>query len=100
MTRLKSNARRDQILTAAIELSERNGYTHVTRAEIAQRCECSPAVINVYFSTMAQLRRDVMRAAIRNRNLTIIAQGLVARDPHAKRADDDLKRAAVASINV
>jgi hypothetical protein len=44
---------------------------------------------------MPQLRRDIMRAAIRDSVLEIIAQGLVVKDSRALKAPDDLKKAAI-----
>jgi hypothetical protein len=47
---------------------------------------------------MTQLRRDVVRHSIRNRNLTVLAQALVNRDPHALKASKEIKQAAFASM--
>jgi hypothetical protein len=72
----------------------------VTRAAIAADAGCSSALISFYFGTMVQLRRHIMRAAIQRQNLPIIAQGLAVGDPHARRAPEALKQAAIASIAV
>lgn len=98
MSRQKPLDRKQQILDAAVKLAETKGYSHVTRDNIAACAECAPALISNYFGTMISLRRDIMRAAIRMRSLPVIAQGLAARDPHAQKAPDELKQAALDSI--
>lgn len=98
MTRLKPTDRKEQILAAALTLAETQGYSHVTRDGIAAEAQCAPGLVNAYFGTMINLRRDIMRAAVRERRLVVVAQGLAARDPHARKAPDDLKQAALDSI--
>lgn len=103
--------RRAQILSAAMKLAVKRGYQNVTRDEIAAAAGVSAGLVNKYFSTMPQLRRDVMRAAVRAAStgqpgtavipemLTIVAQGIVARDRHALKAPDIVKNAALASYS-
>jgi AcrR family transcriptional regulator len=98
MPRLKPTDRKAQILEAAVQLSAAQGYSHVTREGIATAAECAPGLVSNYFGTMTNLRRDIMRAAIRQRNLTIIAQGLAAKDAHACKAPDELKKAALETL--
>lgn len=96
--RLEANDRKQSILNAALKLSETTGYMHITREAIALEADCSPGLVSRYLGTMANMRRDVMRAAVKQRNLAVVAQGLAARDPHARRAPDDLKAAAVDTL--
>lgn len=98
MTRLKPDDRKKQILDAALDLAEKQGYAHVTREAIAAAADCAPALVSNYYGTMVSFRRDIMRAAIRERRLPIVAQGLAANDPHAKKAPDDVKQAALESL--
>jgi AcrR family transcriptional regulator len=98
MSRLNPKDRKEQILAAALDLSVKHGYTRVTREGVAVAAECSPALVSSYFGTMIAFRRDIMRAAIRRQVLPVIAQGLAAQDPHAKRAPDGLKQAALAEL--
>jgi len=51
-----------------------------------------------HFSTMAQLRRSIMRAAVRRENLAVIAQGLAAGDAQARKAGRAVQRRALESI--
>ena len=96
--RAKKDMRREAILRTAVELSRTNGYTSITRSEIATEAGVSPALITLYAKTMTQLRRDIMRRAIRDGVLEVIAQGLAARDPHAQKAAPALQRRAMDSM--
>lgn len=97
-TKLKPAERKKQILDGAVEQAKRVGYQHVTRDAIAASVGVSAGLINLHFSTMTQLKRDIMRAAVKRKILSIIAQGLAAGDAHARKAPDDLKRLALASL--
>ena len=96
--RLEPKVRREQILAAAVTLAAKVGYKNITREAITDRAGCSPRLLNYYYSTMDQLKRDVMRHAIKERVLAIVAQGLTAKDPHAMKAPDDLKKLAAATL--
>ena len=87
--------RRNQILNVAIELAKKSGYSSISRNDVADNAGVSMSLINRYFKTMPQLRRAVMRAAVVNEVLEIIAQGLVNKDAHALKASDELKSRAL-----
>lgn len=96
--KLNGKERREQLLRTAVGLAAKGDYTALTRAEIAQAAGCSTALVTHYFETVTQLRRAIIRRAVKDRVLPVIAQGLAKRDPHAKKAPDDLKQAAVKSL--
>jgi AcrR family transcriptional regulator len=93
--RLEADDRRDQILTAALREAEQCGYMRITRQQVAEAAGCANGLVSVYFGTMTQLRRAVIRAAINRRNLKVVLQGIVADDPHAIKAPQELKQAAI-----
>ena len=97
-TRMSRRARHDEILAAALRVSITVGYTHVTRDAIALAAGCSPALVSELLGTMCALRRCLMRAAVANHVLPVIAQGLALRDPHALRAPAELRAEAAASL--
>lgn len=97
--RSRPEVRRDQILAAALTLAAANGYKHITREGVAVRAECSPGLVTHYFSTMAQLKRAVMRAAVTQCVVAVVAQGLADRDPHARKAPAALKAQALSSLS-
>lgn len=96
--KLDAKAREAQILAASLKVAETVGYSRVTLQQIADAAEVSKALPLAYFGTMASWRRKVMREAVRLRNLRIVAQGLAAGDPHARKAPPDLRIAALSSL--
>ena len=94
--RLKPQIRKDEILAAALVLAASTHYTRVTREAIAGAVTIKGPAIQYHFGTMSQLRRELMRAAVKQRVLSVVAQGLLARDEHAERADTALREEAVA----
>lgn len=97
-TRKKPQERKEEILAAAAKLAERVGYTHVTRDAVADQAGVSMGLVSNYFSTMAQLKRDIMRFAVREGNLHIIAQGLMHKDTQALKVDKEVRNRAAQLI--
>lgn len=97
-TRLKPEARKEDILAAAVPLAVKLGYSNVSREKIAEAAGVSGAVLNYHFGTMLQFRRDLMRYAIKQKALAIIAQGLSSGDAQAVKAPEDLRRLALDSL--
>lgn len=93
--RLKPEARKDEIITAALALAERSHYTRVTREAIAAAISIKGPAIQYHFGTMGQLRRELMRAAVKQGNLIVIAQGLTSGDEQAKKADPVVRQEAI-----
>lgn len=92
--RLDPAIRRAALLDVAVDVASTRGWRTLTRECIAVAAGVSPALVSARLGTMDQLRRAVMRAAVRREIASIVAEGLVAGDPHARRAPDALKRAA------
>ena len=91
--------RKEQILKAALALSEKSGgFSRLTRELIAKECKCADGLISKYFGTMTAFRRTIMRSAIQAENLSIVAQGLACGDIHAKKASKNLKARALATL--
>jgi AcrR family transcriptional regulator len=108
-TRIEPTERRAQILDEAVRQAARVGYSNIRREAIAEALGVSPALVNRYFATMPQLKRDVVRAAVAtatgkdgSRNvpdaLRVIAQGLAAGDRNAKKAPDTVRKAALDTV--
>jgi len=94
MSKLEARARAAQILAAAVEAARDHGYTRLTRKQVAARIGISASLVPHYMGTMAQLRRRIMREAVRLECLPVIAQGLAVRDPHAMAAPAELRQRA------
>jgi AcrR family transcriptional regulator len=87
--------RKQEILDAAIDVAERDGYHQLNRGNIALKAGVSRALINNYFGTLKQLQRAVMRRAIKDGNHRIVAAGLAINDPVALKASPEVKQAAL-----
>jgi AcrR family transcriptional regulator len=92
----KSQKMKEHILDCALILANSVGYQNLRRDELARVAGVGQGTINLHFSTMVQLKRAVMRAAIRYGEHRIVAQGLSISDPQALAADDHVKRNAAA----
>lgn len=86
--------RKDHILSTALAISEIKGYNKITRDDVAEAAGVSMGLITHYFETMNQLKRDIMRAAVKRGYVAIIAQGLTNKDRHALKASKELKTQA------
>lgn len=96
--RLEPETRRNEILEAALSEAKKSGFHSLSILGVAVKADCSRALIHTYFNTVSQLKRAVMRQAIKNENLLIVAQGLVAGDTTARKAPDWLQQKALESV--
>jgi len=97
-TKLDARERVSQLLKAALAVSCEVGYMKVTRAQIAQRVGVASSLVPYHLGTAAQMRRAIMREALRVECLPVIAQGLAARDRHALKAEPELRARALQSL--
>jgi AcrR family transcriptional regulator len=84
-------------LRAALQLAQKLGYTRLTQRNVAQAAGCSPGLILNYFLTVQGLRDAVMRQAVANEQIDVVAQGIVNRNLYALQAPLALKRRAMSS---
>lgn len=96
--RVPPELRREAILTAALGLAVKCGYTSITRDQVAELSGTSPPNVGRLFGTMPKLRRHVMREAVRREVLPVIAQGLLDGNPHAKKAPPEVRAAALEQL--
>ena len=88
---------RDTLIDAGLRLAATHGYDRVSRAMLAREAGVSETLLSYYWPA-AQWRDELMRAAVRDEVLTVIAQGLVERDPIALAAPLDLRVRAAEGI--
>ena len=96
--RLNPKERKAKIMTAAIRTAKRVGYMQMRREDVATMAGCSNSLVSAYWGSVPQLRRAVMRHAVRIECLEVIAQGLAAKDRHALKAPVHVKMAAAATL--
>ena len=96
--KLDARTRVAQILQVSLDVSKRVGYQQVTREQIASAADIPPSLIHYHMGTMPELRRKIMREAVRVGCLPVIAQGLALKDSHALKAPEELRSRALASL--
>lgn len=98
--RTNSTLRKDQLINSALDCFEKSDkpFMKVTRFDIAEVAGVSEPLITHHLGTMTDLRRDVIRHAIVQKRLKIIAQGLAIGDAHACKAPQELKDQALALL--
>lgn len=84
-------ARTAELLKVALNLAAAEGWRTLTRDRIAQVAGVSPALVSVRLGTMEALRRSVMRAAVKDRVVAVVAEGLLVGDKQARKADTSLR---------
>jgi len=92
--RLKPDDRRVALLEAAIAVASKGHYKHITRKQIAEAAGTSGPLVKHYLGPMTELSDVIMQYAVDNKHLWVLAQGLVAGDPIAQLAPEDLKNKA------
>jgi len=98
--RANPEMRKEHILKAAVNLAMEAGYKSVTREGVANCAGISEGLVTRYFGTMNQLRTAIIRYAVKQEIVEIVAQGLAVSDPHAKKASTELKQKAIAHFNI
>lgn len=96
--KLEARERIAQILAAALKVAKAKGYNRITRDDIAEEAGIPPTLIPYHMGTMVELRRQIMREAVRVECLPIIAQGVAMRDRHALKASPELRTRALQSL--
>ena len=94
MKRLTPDDRKVSILEAAIAVASKGHYKHITRREIAEVAEVSGPLVRHYLGPMAGRPDVLMKYAVENKHLWVVAQGLMAGDRIALQAPIDLQKKA------
>lgn len=97
--RLSPELRRDYLLGVALEMAEDNGgYLAVSVKALAEKAGVSIGLVNTYFYNRVGLHRAMMKKAVEEDNLQIIAQGVINRDVTALRAPKELQELALQRV--
>lgn len=76
----------------------KNGFSSLTRDGVAEEACVAMGSINHHYGTMSALRDEVMRDAVDNGILEIVAQGLASGHPVAQSAPTELKQSALKTL--
>lgn len=80
----RTKVRRQIMLAAALRLAScPGGWYTLTRQKIAKASLCSEALVSRYLGNMPEVRKAIMREAIRREILEIISQSIAAHDGYA-----------------
>lgn len=85
---MNSKYRKKQILEAATELCRNVGFDKMTRDGVAELAGVGNGTVTLYFNTMTQLRRAVVRRAEHQSDPFILGQ-LLASPTYKKRLSAD-----------
>lgn len=91
--RLPHEVRRDQILSTAMILGEKLGILGFTRDFLASEAGVSCGHVNFIFGNITNVKREMIKEAIRCKNLNILGQALSCV------SDPDLQRLAMKASN-
>lgn len=88
--RLDPKDRKEQLLQIALKVAEKSPG-HYTFQQIATAANVTvPLVIN-YLGTKTQMQRLIMRTAVKQGVVPLVAHGLLTGDPHARKAPPELR---------
>jgi AcrR family transcriptional regulator len=73
---MNKKQRREHLLNIAINIALQKGYYNVLRKDIAKVANISPALINHYFKTIDNLKKEIVATAVKRGILNIIAQAI------------------------
>lgn len=90
--------KKELILGVAMDLAREKGLSNLFRTEIVERSGVAAGSVNYCFDTMDGLKLAVMKKAVEDKELSVIAQGLIARDEIALNAPAELKQQALNSM--
>jgi len=98
MTYMKTDERREQVLTAALKLAVGDHYRAITREQIADQAQTATGNINRVFGTMVDLRSELVAHAIEQECLPVIAQAIAVNDRAVAGVPNALKRRALQGL--
>jgi len=95
---MKYQDRREMIVRAGLLAAQQVGYQNLTRRIVARRAETSSSLIQFHFNTMEELRSAIVRQAIEDENLQVVAQALGVLHDDAVAAPEAVKTKAIAYL--
>ena len=89
---------KQHLTDVAVNLAEIHGYRHVTRDEIARVSGASQGTVTNYLGTMRQIRKLIVRQAIKRDIKSIIAQAITYGEPQTQRIPIEERLKALQSV--
>jgi AcrR family transcriptional regulator len=91
---MQATARTANLISTALEVAARTGWRTLTHAAVAQAAGVSSGLVVARLGTKTELLRSVMRAAVKEGVVRVVAEGLAVNDRHARRAAPELRERA------
>lgn len=98
-TKQELNQNKTAMIDAALKRAEAVGFANLTRNEVADACGISPALVSGRFGTFTEMKRDILRAAVKKESLGVIAYALAVGHPICKKISPELKARASAHLS-
>ena len=90
--------KKKQLLFAAINLAEANGYENITREMIATKAGVGLGTVNLYFGTMHKLKKTIISHALRTGNNKIVAQAILNKDDLVSNLSTNERKTALLAV--
>lgn len=101
VVRLTNEQRYKQIFESAYQLAKGGSLMTMSLANIADGCpiKCSKSTVKFYFKSLKGVRTAVIKLAIADHTLDILAVALVNKEPAAFCASEEQQRRALESLS-
>lgn len=86
------------LLAVALTLAERSGWRMLTHDAVATAAGVSRGLVIARLGTKTEMLRSVMRVAVRERCVRVVAEGLALGSAAALKADAQLRNAAADAV--
>lgn len=96
--RKKPDVRKGEIIEAGLKLAEEIGVMNINRTNVGKRADVAAPTISYHFGTADQMRRAVMRHALKVKNLKVLADVIVAKDAFAEKIPSAVKAEALGHL--
>lgn len=77
-TRKTADVRKEELLAAALKLAQLQGIRSITREDVARAVDVAQSLVTHHFNTMKQFNRALVRYAIKQNNVIVVAQAVAA----------------------
>lgn len=97
--RVDPQLRRDQILSFGVIVARKVGYHRLTRDDVAIEIGVSKPTISYHFTSIAKLRNEILKTAIKLNDLEVMAQGFMNKDIQIQKLSATIKKQILKYIN-
>jgi hypothetical protein len=97
--RMNPLARKQKILEAAIQIAIVSGYRNITRKEVSLLSGSASGLIGRYFNTVENLKKEVLKEAIKHEIMPILIENLSAREFDKIEISTELKQKIISYLN-